>query len=100
MPADSEYNTNKKWLDEHFKTNERSSIILFKADNVLTPRALDKVSLKIINLGKSNCKNFRCWNCTSMFLILQLKIKHLKTYVQGETISSLGFLKIDIAGYL
>jgi len=50
MPSDSEYNTNKKWLDEHFKTKERSSIILFKADNVLTPKALDKMLELYINV--------------------------------------------------
>ena len=31
------------WLDEFFKRDERDQIVLFKSDNVLTPKALNEV---------------------------------------------------------
>jgi len=31
------------WLDEFFKKDERDQIVLFKTDNVLTPKALNEV---------------------------------------------------------
>jgi hypothetical protein len=33
------------WLEEHFKRNRRDEMILFTTDNVLTPIALQQVSL-------------------------------------------------------
>jgi len=43
IPADSPYNVNEDWLDEFFKRDERDQIVLFKSDNVLTPKALNEV---------------------------------------------------------
>ena len=59
IPADSPYNVNEviykiiiliiltydpqDWLDEFFKKDERDQIVLFKSDNVLTPKALNEV---------------------------------------------------------
>jgi len=43
IPADSPYNVNEDWLELNFKKNERDQIVLFKTDNVLTPKALNEM---------------------------------------------------------
>jgi len=43
IPADSKYNINEDWLEKFFKKNERDQIVLFKSDNVLTPKALNEM---------------------------------------------------------
>merc|ERR1719206_1312489 len=43
IPADSEYNINEDWLEKFFKKNERDQIVLFKSNNVLTPKALHEM---------------------------------------------------------
>ena len=62
IPADSPYNVNEvgwikyrwstfcilivqDWLESFFKKNERDQIVLFKSENVLTPKALNEVNL-------------------------------------------------------
>merc|ERR1711892_996369 len=40
IPADSDYNVNQDWLDNHFKKNTREEVAVFVSDNVLTPDAL------------------------------------------------------------
>ena len=65
IPADSSYNVNEvsgkyalnnndyssnfaqDWLEQYFKKSERDQIVLFKSQNVLTPKAINEViSLK------------------------------------------------------
>ena len=33
----------KDWLDVHYKKNRRDQLILFSADNVLTPESIQQV---------------------------------------------------------
>ena len=40
IPADSSYNSNQDWIDHNFKKNTREEFLLFKAENILTPEAL------------------------------------------------------------
>ena len=40
IPPDSSYNTNQEWIDKNFKKNTREEFLLFKADNILTPKSL------------------------------------------------------------
>jgi len=40
IPPDSTYNTNQEWIDNNFKKNTREEFLLFKADNILTPKSL------------------------------------------------------------
>jgi Niemann-Pick C1 protein len=37
--SDSSYNIHEKWLQNNFKKNERTQILLVKNDNVLTPES-------------------------------------------------------------
>ena len=34
----------KDWLELYFKKNERDQTVLFKSENVLTPKALNEVN--------------------------------------------------------
>jgi len=43
IPPESEYNVNQAWLDVNFKGNSRGQLILFKADNVLTPQNIQRM---------------------------------------------------------
>eukprot|EP00090_Calanus_glacialis_P027719 TRINITY_DN4393_c0_g1_i1.p1 TRINITY_DN4393_c0_g1~~TRINITY_DN4393_c0_g1_i1.p1 ORF type:complete len:1001 (-),score=160.99 TRINITY_DN4393_c0_g1_i1:89-3091(-) len=43
IPADSAYNVNEDWLELFFKKKERDQIVLFKSENVLTPKALNEM---------------------------------------------------------
>jgi len=43
IPADSPYNVNEDWLELYFKKNERDQLVLFKSENVLTPKALNEM---------------------------------------------------------
>ena len=38
------------WVDRNFKKDERSEIVIFQSDNVLTPHALKEVIQENINL--------------------------------------------------
>ena len=40
---DSSYNIHEKWLQNNFKKNERTQILLVKNDNVLTPESINLV---------------------------------------------------------
>ena len=51
IPEDSEYNINQNWIEKNFRKYERQNIIMFKSDNVLTPKALKKVS----SVSTRNC---------------------------------------------
>ena len=35
----------KDWLELYFKKNERDQIVLFKSENVLTPKALNEANI-------------------------------------------------------
>ena len=41
--SDSSYNIHEKWLQNNFKKNERTQILLVKNDNVLTPESINLV---------------------------------------------------------
>jgi len=43
IPLASPYNTNQAWLDTHFKNKDRIEVVIFKASNVLTPKALQEM---------------------------------------------------------
>ena len=48
IPSDSDYNTNELWLENNFEIDTRDELILFEAENVLTPTSLMKVSINSI----------------------------------------------------
>jgi len=43
IPLASPYNTNQAWLDTHFANKDRVEVVIFKANNVLTPTALKEM---------------------------------------------------------
>ena len=45
IPPNSTYNTNQEWLNKNFKKTRRNEFMMIKSDNVLTPKALQKVRL-------------------------------------------------------
>lgn len=47
--SDSSYNIHEKWLQQHFKKNERPQILIVKSENILTPENIQKVSWKLPN---------------------------------------------------
>jgi len=59
IPKDSAYNIHESWLEVHFKKNERNQLVIFKSDNVLTPKSINEMfdiyqTIQAINVdGKS-----------------------------------------------
>jgi len=43
IPANSSYNNNKDWLDTNFKKTIRNEMMIMKGENVLTPKAIQKM---------------------------------------------------------
>lgn len=41
--SDSSYNIHEKWLQQHFKKNERPQILIVKSENILTPENIQKM---------------------------------------------------------
>jgi len=76
------------WLDTHFKNKDRIEVVIFKASNVLTPKALQEVTIKTKSLrNKTSQKSFpslRCSHCTRRYRALKLRGNSLRTFAQGE----------------
>jgi len=43
IPPWSDYNVNAKWLENNFKNNRREEIVIYNADNILTPEHIQKM---------------------------------------------------------
>ena len=76
------------WLDTHFKNKDRIEVVIFKASNVLTPKALQEVTIKSKSLRNKTSQNsfpfLRCSHCTRRYRALKLRGNSLRTFAQGE----------------
>jgi len=43
IPPDSKYNEHQRWLEANFEKDTREEVVVFEAENVLTPESLQKV---------------------------------------------------------
>ena len=73
-------------MDTHFKNKDRIEVVIFKASNVLTPKALQEVAIKTKSLRNKTSQqtSLRCSHCTRRYRALKLRGNSLRTFAQGE----------------
>jgi len=85
IPADSEFNKNQRWLDQHFRKNTRANIVIFQADNVLQPYVIQKM-LELYNRISSLNVDGKSFEdiCTRVSIADIFQTKRKKREVESE----------------